>query len=272
MGDIGAPMVVGAGRVGLEFFGVVSNLPEHDAPVEMEEISVQVGGQAAIATATAAALGCRTRLACKLADDFLGGFILDAFKQAGVEARGALGRDSRLSRLAMHVTSRNLARSLSFFTAGDVPPLDPSDIVPETLLEGAQALLLDGHDVAAQVVLAERARSVDVPVVLDASEVVAGITELIAVSDVLISSERLAQELAPRDNVREMLALLQGLGPRAVIVTLGQKGSVGLAGRCDRRERNICRFGSSRPAPIKAKYQPGEQVIPGGKVALKGAA
>jgi sugar/nucleoside kinase (ribokinase family) len=224
------PLVVGAGRVSLEFLGVVPRLPEHDAPVELEEISVQVGGTAAIAVATAAALGCRTRLACKLADDFLGSFILSALRQAGVETRGTLGRESRLSRMGFTVAPRQFTRRLSFFTEGDVGSLTSGEIDVESLIEGSSALLVDGCDPTAQVALAEAARRRSVPVVFDGSQLQEGVGTLVALADVLICSERLASELAPRDELEEMLLEIQNLGPRAVIITMGPAGSVGIHG------------------------------------------
>jgi sugar/nucleoside kinase (ribokinase family) len=52
----------------------------------------------------------------------------------------------------------------------------------------------------------------------------------VALADVLICSERLAGELAPRDEIEESLVEIQRLGPDAVIITLGEAGSVGLHG------------------------------------------
>jgi sugar/nucleoside kinase (ribokinase family) len=210
--------------------GVVPRLPEHDAPVELEEISVQVGGTAAIAVATAAQMGCRTRLACKLADDFLGSFILTALRQAGVETRGTLGRESRLSRMGFTVAPRQFTRRLSFFTEGDVGALASEELDVDGLIEGASALLVDGYHPEAQVALAEAARAHNVPVVFDGSQLQEGVGTLVALADVLICSERLASELAPRDELEDMLLEIQSLGPRAVIITMGPAGSVGLHG------------------------------------------
>jgi sulfofructose kinase len=66
--------------------------------------------------------------------------------------------------------------------------------------------------------------------VFDGSQIQEGVGTLVALADVLICSERLASELAPRDDIEKSLVEIQGLGPDAVIITMGELGSVGLHG------------------------------------------
>lgn len=222
--------MVAVGQVGVELVGVVGRLPDHETPVELDEITIQVGGSAAIAAGAAAALGCETRLGCKLAGDFLGGYVVRALRDAGVEMRGAVDGDRQLSPLSFTALGRSAGERRSFFTAGDAGPLEGGDVDLEALLAGADALLLDGHHAATQRGIAERARAGRTPVILDASEHGDGIAELIALADVLIASERLAAELAPGERLPDALAALQRLGPRAVLITLGAAGSIGVHG------------------------------------------
>lgn len=211
-------------------FGVVARIPHSDRPVEMEEISIQVGGAAAIAAGTVASLGCNARVVCKLADDITEQFLIRALREFGVEAHGVLDKDRMLSPLSFCAIGRDTGRRLKFVTPGDVGELEPGDIDPERILDGASALLIDGHDPAAQEAIAEQARTQQIPIIFDASEMRPGIGTLAALSDVIICSERLAAELAPRDSLEDSLVEIQGLGPRAVIITLGDAGSVGLLG------------------------------------------
>ena len=222
------PIVVGLGEASVAMVGIVPRLPETEAPLELSEVSVQAGGTAAIACATAAALGCRARLATKVADDFLGPFILDALREAGLEVHAVRDRGARLSPFGFTAVARESNRRINLVTAGDAAPLEPSELDLPALLDGAGAAVVDGSHPAAQVALAEAARHRDLPVVLGGAELREGLGELVGVADVLVCSERLAAELAPRGEARDSLAELQRMGPRVVVITLGEAGAVGL--------------------------------------------
>lgn len=222
------PLVLVVGQVGIDIACRVAHLTP-ETPVEMDEVSVQVGGSAAVTAAAAAALGCRARLACRLADDFLGHHVRSALTGAGIDTRATMASGRQLSPLLFSVMGER-GRRASYFTRGDVEPLTSDDIQPDELLAGVGALLVDGTCPSAQVTIAEAARKRGIPVVFDGDHIREGIGTLVGLADVLICSERLATELAPRDALETSLAEIQRLGPRAVIITLGDAGSIGLHG------------------------------------------
>jgi sugar/nucleoside kinase (ribokinase family) len=229
MGEAGKPLLVAVGRVALEYTGVVDRFSDREGTTQLDEISVQVGGHAAIAAGAAAALGMNTRLLCKLADDFQKNFILEALQAAGVEVQGVLDGQSRLSPVSFHVRSQTTERRFGFATPGDVPALEADEFKVDDILANASALLCDGSELEAQRILARAARKRAIPVILHGSERSPGMEELIPFADVLIASERMAIEFAPQeDELRPTLLALSKLGPKAVVVTLGKKGAVGL--------------------------------------------
>lgn len=220
------PLVVGIGKAAVNIVGVTPAVPESDRVVELAEVSVQVGGSACLAVGSAVALGCGGRLCTKLADDFFAPFIRNALAAAGIDLR-AVHSEGRLSPFSFVVQAHG-ARRLGFGTEGDVAQLRSGEIDVDALLRGASALMVDGQFAEAQLVVAEAARSAGIPIIFDGDRVREGTGELIAIADVVISSERLASELAPTGELHEALTEIQRLGPRAVILTMGEAGSIGL--------------------------------------------
>jgi len=80
-----------------------------------------------------------------------------------------------------------------------------------------------------QICAAEEAHRLGVKVVLDAGAIREGMGELVALSDVLLASERYASEVAPRGEIEDSLLELSRMG-RAWSCHHGQRGSIGIEG------------------------------------------
>jgi ribokinase len=224
------PLVVGIGHATVDFLGVVPRMPEPDGRAELAQVSIQGGGPAATALLQARLLGCRARFCGKLADDDFGRFILRGLLDAGVDCDGVVKATGRLSPFSFIALADGDPRRTTFWTAGDVAQLEPGELDLPTLLDGAAALLVDGWHPEAQIAACEEAREREIPIVLDAGGLREGMGELVALSDVLVASERFVSEVAPRGEVEDSLVELQEMGPDTVVITLGDSGSVGLFG------------------------------------------
>jgi sugar/nucleoside kinase (ribokinase family) len=224
-----SPLVAGLGQLAVAFIGRTPRIPDNEESVELAEIALQPGGVAAVAIATAAALGCRTRLAGRVANDCLGQFALGALRQIEVDIGLVQVGPGALSRFEFATVAEGVGRR-GYTTAGDAPRLDEGDIDVDALLDGAGVLLVDGDHPRAQRAAARAARERQIPVVLDATTPRDGLEDVVAAADVLICSERLATELAPHSELGDILRALSRMGPSSVIITLGEAGCVGLSG------------------------------------------
>ncbi|MGZ5054817.1 MAG: carbohydrate kinase family protein, partial [Methylobacter sp.] len=104
---------------------------------------------------------------------------------------------------------------------GDTQAL-PADALDFTDVQ-AKVILFDGHEPFISLPLAEKARQVKIPTVLDAGSVHDGTLALMSRVDYLVCSEKFANQYA--DNEHKALSQLAELAP-AVVITLGERGLI----------------------------------------------
>jgi ribokinase len=230
-----ARRVVGIGHASVDLLGVVDRYPARDSKIELAEYSQQGGGTVATALCAAASLGAPATFVGKLGDDDLGRFVLEGLRAFDIDTERAVIVRGGHSPLSFVVVDRETASRTILYTRGDLLPLEPPE-VDLAVLEDAQVLLIDGMQPRAQIAAAEAAQGRGVTVLYDAGSLREGSGELLALSDIVIASERFLTEIAPRGEPEDSLAELRRLGPHTAIVTLGVAGSVGLTGQTIVRE------------------------------------
>jgi sugar/nucleoside kinase (ribokinase family) len=225
-GAVQAPLVVGLGRIGVAISGLGPNLPGVDAATaELAALATSPAPGVAVALRAAQRLGCRARAVGSHGADLLGQLARSALRDAGIDTEllRAVGSS------ACDVVTVAGDGKLRAQYRGDRG--EPVGVDLGAALAGASALLVDGSDPQPQVAAAEAAKRQKIPVIFDVSELREGTADLIAVSDILIASEREASELAPRGELPDALDELLQLGPHAVVITLGEQGAIGRIGK-----------------------------------------
>ena len=211
--------------MGVAILGLAPNLPQNGAPpAELAALATTPAPGIAIALRAAQRLGCGARAVGTHGADLLGQLAKSALRDAGVETE--LLRPSGTSSCELVTIASEGALRTRY--AGD--PGEPVAFDPGAALAGAAALLIDGSAPVEQLRAAELARTRKLPVIFDIGELRDGTSELMALSDVLIASERAASDLAPRGELTDALVEILALGPRAVVITLGEKGAIGRHG------------------------------------------
>jgi ribokinase len=200
-------------------------LPEVGAPAaDLLALSTAPATGIAVALRAALRLGCRARAAGTHGADLLGQLVRTALREAGIDVELVRAVGSSACEMVT-VAGDGTLRMRYQGDRGEPVPIDAS-----AALAGASALLIDGSEPGDQLHAAELAKRARQPVIFDVSDLRDGTPDLIRVTDILIASEREASELAPRGELTDALDELLGLGPRAVVITLGDQGAIGRHG------------------------------------------
>ena len=223
--QVQAPLVVGLGRIGVAISALAPNLPEVGAPAAaLAALSTAPATGVAVALRAALQLGCRARAAGTHGADLLGQLARSALRDAGIDVELLRAVGSSACETVV-VAGDGTLRTRYPGDRGEPVQVDPS-----TALQGASALLIDGSEPEDQRIAADLARRHKVPLIFDVGEITGATLELVKRTDILLASEREAGELAPRGELTDALAELLTMGPRAVVITLGDEGAIGRHG------------------------------------------
>ncbi len=174
-------MLVCCGLVTLDVSQVVESIPGPDQKVVAEELDVTFGGPAANAAATAVALAVPARLVTAVGAGPIADLVRAGLDQAGVGVIDLAARtDARPPVSTVLITRATGQRAVASVNAVGMPTLPAPD---PSVLDGATALLVDGHHLSAAVPLATEARRRGVPVLLDGGSWKPGLEELLAQVD-----------------------------------------------------------------------------------------
>jgi len=220
-------LIVGVGLATVDLLCVAPRIDER--LVELSIFSMQGGGSVATALATVATLGSKARLFGRLADDDFGRFVLGALRGLVDTSLVSVERGKFSPVSLVNIDELTRKRKI-MFTRGSTTPLLPRDLPPR-LLDGASLLIIDGYQPALQAAIAEKARAKGITVLLNAGHLVGGMGELLALSDIVIGSERFASEFAPSDDVQKSLREITRIGPRVAVITMGEAGAMALEDR-----------------------------------------
>ena len=201
---------------------------QRNRKIEASSLDIQGGGPVGTAMTALSKWGAQASIAGSLGGDIIGHFICDAFRAAGVQDSFMKVTAGRFSPLSVAVSDGSGLRTI-FFSKGDAPPLLPEDLAG---LEVGRydAVEIDGHQREAQLWVARRCLESRVPVVLDAGSLRDDIIPFLELSHHIVASRDFADAFSPGgDYEKTCRSLLRG-PVQAVVVTLGEKGSIAFDG------------------------------------------
>lgn len=222
--------VVGLGCACLDFLGIVPHLPDQDDQVWMSDSTQQGGGMVSTALVTLSMLGVSTAFAGKVGNDMAGRAVKEEFDLYGVDSDQLVVERGATTPVSMILVDESTGQR-TIMAGGTTVELSPSE-VPGGMIADAKYLHLDTTGRQAALAAAEIARSAGVPVVLDADSLSRphDIEDLLRATDYLIASRVFAEALTGLADPAQAAKSLSSRGSSVVIVTLGEQGSLTLAG------------------------------------------
>jgi sulfofructose kinase len=213
--------VLCVGHASYDLVYSVDHHPEADEKCLASGLLMCGGGPAANAAVTVARLGGIAAFAGYLGRDVFGDMHFEELLSEGVitsmVVRG--GHPTPLSSIIVKPGGRRTVIAHK----GSTPVLEPDQVDFTRARPGA--ILFDGHEPAISVPLAQKARTQNIPTILDAGSVHKGTTELAPLCGYLAASEKFARDLSGEKDPARALSFLAQIAPVA-IVTLGEAGLV----------------------------------------------
>jgi sulfofructose kinase len=214
---------VGIGYTALDYLGIVPHLPVENTKLEVRDFTIQGGGPTATAIVTMKRLGLSASYIGKVGDDGFGARMLDELRREDVDVTSVVVEPGATSQYAfIMVDARTAARTI-LWTRGSVSPLRAREVNLD-LVRSARGLFIDDLEPEAAFAAAKAAREANVPVLIDAGSLREGVRDLLPLCDYIIASEHFAEQISGGKSLGRALETIRSFGPKASVVTLGEKG------------------------------------------------
>jgi sugar/nucleoside kinase (ribokinase family) len=215
---------VGFGLNAVDHLVVVPAYPAFDTKVRLREHVQAAGGQTATAMTALQRLGMRTAYAGRFGSDAEGRFGLAAIKDEGVDLQFAEVIEGASNQVAfILIDERNGERTVIWDR--DERLAYRADEAPVEIASRGRILHLDAHDPPACTRLAQAARHAGTIVSADIDNIYEGLTELLPLIDVLISSKEFPHRLTGiTDAHASLIETKARYGCKLVGMTLGTGG------------------------------------------------
>ena len=220
--------VVGIGAYCLDTLAVTDGYPAEDEKTEVEDITVQGGGNVATALVAVARLGGHACYHGIVADDENTGVILDGLKREGIDAHYIKVVKGRNPFAFIIINKRNSSRTI-MFTKKDVPGVSKEE-VDLSVVENSKVVLLDFYFEEASVRASEIAKSKRIPVVIDAERVTPLCSDIMQNASHIIASKSFSYAFTEESVNTDINTILEKFSKKIkspfICITLGDQGSV----------------------------------------------
>ncbi len=220
--------VVGLGICGVDYIGVVPHIPSSNEKIRMTKMMKQGGGVTGNAVVTMSRLGLKTTMIWCVGDDENGKFVMSDLADEGVDVSHMIVAQGLLTPTSYVLVDESSGkRTIAFYY--DETLLDHVAKANLNWISEAGALYIDGvHE--ASIRAATIAKKNRIPVFCSTAEYAPEYNRIISCVDVFIASLDWARSITRRQVPLEAARILLKAGPKVVAVTLGDQGSLCVAG------------------------------------------
>ncbi|HTU34981.1 MAG TPA: PfkB family carbohydrate kinase [Candidatus Acidoferrum sp.] len=223
--ELDEPLVLGIGINATDTVIRLPRFPTVDSKVEVTSAEIKAGGQVASAMVACRRWGLRARYAGKIGDDPAGQFQREEMDREDVETYWITAR-GEASQSAFILVDEPTGERTVLWKRDPAIALRPEDMRREWL-QGASALLVDGHDTEAATLAAGWAREEGLPVVADLDNRYPRVEALLQVADHPITSKDFPGRLTgERDLLRALPRMHAEFKCRLTGATLGRFGVI----------------------------------------------
>ncbi len=222
--------VLAVGLNSIDLLAEVDGHPAANSKMSLAGFSERPGGQSATAAVALARLGLKTAYIGRVGDDAYGARGLESLREEGVDVAGVITVAGATSQFAVILVDRRSGtRTVLWHRHAGLHMT--ADDVPSRAVEAARVLHVDCHETEAVTAAAEAARRAGTATVIDVEQVRPGSERLLRSIDVIIAAEAFPAAFTGQTSLGAALAALQSAtGAAVVCVTLGEEGSLALAG------------------------------------------
>lgn len=230
--------VLGIGRCTLEHIALVDKLPDGEVTKQIPKFSIQGGGTISTAVAALCRWGVSAGFIGKVGEDDRGQHIRETLADEGANTEHMVYQQGGISQFSFTVLARKTNRHQTYFTHGNVAPLEPSEIDLE-LVTRSRMLLCDDTELRVQHPALERASQSGIPTLLRATRRPnEQLENCMSYCDVFTTSETAASQYTGKGQLQDMCRAILQKGPEVVVVTLGDEGLAGMS----RTDEQLVRF------------------------------
>jgi len=220
--------VVGLGQCSFDNLFIVDSFPVPDTKKEVMEYETAGGGPVATALVSLSRLGVNCSFHGVVGDDDAGEKIRKSLEKEHINTDGLITREQSHSQIAFICIEKGSGKRTIFWKRPSAESIKPHEL-PDDFLENKDFLLVDGLMAEVSIYAAQRAREINVPVMLDAGRVREGMVELAQLCDYIVCSEEFARQYAGSGqdfDAEKTVLKMKSFSARATTITLGNKGSI----------------------------------------------